>query len=231
MPLIKQRLIGTRMSSLDMCKNFWVKWNFNHSWIFNHHFCKISCQTSKVHGNLKLKLIAQKKELWVGWAFAYAGPRDASSWKAGWNRNHRMRSKKDFRILNASAEPGQLCGILSSGWDHKKRWRIGLMKLFMALMLLDAEAWTRFKSQLENFCVAFLCKAERSCLSFSLPTSWKQRIDSLSLMEGLLFSLIEFKIVPSTKYWDACLCTLNPYSWSAAISMVFFLAPIEALGI
>ena len=38
------------MSSLDMCKNFWVKWNFNHSWIFNHHFCKIPCQTSKVHG-------------------------------------------------------------------------------------------------------------------------------------------------------------------------------------
>ena len=41
------------MSSLDMCKNFWVKWSFNHSWIFNHQFCKMSGQTSKVHGNLK----------------------------------------------------------------------------------------------------------------------------------------------------------------------------------
>ena len=76
-------LIGTKMSSSDMCKNFSAKWNFNHSWIFNHHFCKIPCQTSKVHGNLKLKLTAQnKKELRVGWAFAHVGPRDRSSWKS-----------------------------------------------------------------------------------------------------------------------------------------------------
>ena len=53
---------GTKMSSFDKCKNFWVKWNFNHSWIFNHHFCKTPCQKFKSAWKSKAKTsIAEQK--------------------------------------------------------------------------------------------------------------------------------------------------------------------------